>query len=115
MEKLKWYKYTEYTDFGQTELAVDKATVWEAAYNGKEGLFTLDVYPLKLFNKNAKGWEYRITETEPTGDFKEDGIEYDSAFEGSNYPAPTAKVAMKWAEAELENILEERRAKKVKA
>jgi len=111
MEKLKWYKYTE---FGQTELAVDKATIWEAAYNGKEGLFTLDVYPLKLFNKNEKGWEYRITETEPSGDFKEDGIEYDSTFEGSNDPAPTAKVAMKWAEATLEDMLE-RRAKKVKA
>ena len=108
MKKLKWYKDTGY---GQTESAVDKATVWRATYNGKEGLFDLEVYPLKLIDKNAKGWEYRIIETEPNGEPNEDGIDFDSFYEtsGGYDSAPNPKVAMKWAEATLKDILEERR------
>jgi len=113
MEKLKWYKDTGY---GQTELAVDEATIWEATHNGKEGLFSLEVYPLKLINKKEKGWEYRIIETEPSGDTNEDGIDFDSLFETSEGDdhAPTVEVAMKWAENTLKDILEERRSKKEK-
>ena len=113
MKKLEWYKDTGY---GRTELAVDKATIWEATYNGKEGLFSLEVYPLKLINKNAKGWEYKITETEPSGEPKEDGIDFDSEFETSEGDdhAPTAEVAMKWAENTLRDFIEERKNKKRK-
>jgi len=111
MKKLEWYKDTGY---GQTELAVDEAPVWRTTYQGKEGTFDLEVYPLKLIDKDLKGWEYRITED--NGDDEEDEgteFDFDSGFEaGSGNHAPTAKVAMKWAEATLEDILEERRAKK---
>ena len=109
MEKLKWYKDTGY---GQTELAVDEATIWETTYNGEEGLFSLEVYPIKLIDKGVEGWEYRIIEDNEEGT----GEEYDSAFESSvgNDHALTAKEAMKWAENTLKDILEERRSKKEK-
>lgn len=107
MKKLEWYKDE---DYGRTEKAVDSATVWRTAYHGKEGSFDLEVYPLSLLNMDSKGWEYRIIEDTPSGD----GFEYDATFESSNGDdhAPNAKVAMKWAEATLEDILEERRVNK---
>jgi len=106
MKKLEWY---EDTDGGWTDDGVDSAKVWRATYNGKEGLFFIEVYPASLINKDLKGWEYRIIEYN-----QEDWDEFDSAFEADNESdyAPTAKVAMKWAEATLEDMLEERRAKR---
>jgi len=115
MKKLNWF---EDTGGAWSDEGVDSATVWKTAYNGKEGSFYIEVYPLSLIHKDLKGWEYRIMETEPNGGaIKEDGFEYDSASESNNENdhAPTAKVAMKWAENTLEDILEEREAKKVKA
>jgi hypothetical protein len=113
MTKLIWYKAEE---GGWTDDSVDSAKVWQATYNGKEGLFSLEVYPLKLINKNAKGWEYRIIETEPSGDPNEDGIDFDSLSESSNGNdhAPDAKIAREWAENTLRDFIEERKAKNVK-
>ena len=111
MKKLEWYKDTE---GGWVDTGVDEADVWKATYTGKEGTFDLEVYPVKLLNKNAKGWEYKIIEIEPDGTtIKDDGFEYDAAFDSSNGNdhAPNYKVAMKWAENTLEDILEERKAK----
>jgi len=107
MKKLKWYKDT---DFGQTEVAVYEAPVWRAEYCGKEGIFDLEVYPLKLINKNSEGWEYRIIEDNGKGT----GEEYDALLESSvgNDHAPTAEKAMKWAELTLNEMLEERREKR---
>jgi len=109
MKKLEWYEDTEW---GWTDIGVNKAKVWRTAYHGKEGSFDLEVYPVKLLDKDAEGWEYRIIEDNEG----EVGEEYDATFESSNGNdhAPTAKVAMKWAEATLEDMLEERRAKKRK-
>jgi len=103
MKKLKWYKSI---DYGQTKFAVNKATVWRAKYRGKEGRFDLEVFPLKLIDKDEEGWQYRSTE-----DIKDvDGTIFKS---DSGYPTnrgvPTAKVAMKMAETTLKDILEERR------
>lgn len=111
MKKLEWYEDIE---GGWSDVGVNSAKVWRATYNGKEGLFSLEVYPLKLIDKNEKGWEYRIIETEPSGDPNEDGIDIDSLFETSEgYDhAPNAEVAMKWAENTLRDIIEERNAKK---
>ena len=94
-------------------MAVDEAPIWETTYRGKEGSFYLEVYPLSLIDKNEKGWEYRIIENNEDDD--EDELNFDSGFEtGNGDHAPTAKVAMKWAEATLEDMLEEKRAKKQK-
>jgi len=112
MKKLEWHKDTGY---GQTELAVDEAPIWETTYRGKERSFYLEVYPLSLIDKDEKGWEYRIIENNE--DDNEDELDFDSGFEtgNGNDHAPTAKVAMKWAEATLDDILEEIKAKKMKA
>jgi len=111
MKKLEWYEDTE---GGWSDVGVNSAKVWRATYNGKEGLFDLEVYPLKLIDKSAKGWEYRIIETEPNGEPNEDGIDFDSFYEtsGGYDSAPNVKVAMRRAEATLKDILEERSSKK---
>ena len=103
MKKLKWYKDI---DYGQTKFAVDKATVWRATYKGKEGKFDLEVFPLKLINKDEEGWQDRFTE-----DIKDvDGtiVKFDSGYP-TNWGVSSAKVAMKRAETTLKDILEERR------
>jgi len=107
MEKLKWYKDTGY---GRTELAVDEATIWETTYNGKEGKFYLEVYPLSLIDKDLKGWEYTIADD----NHEEDGLDFDSAFDNMNDSAPTANVAKERAENTLRGFIEERNAKKRK-
>jgi len=106
MKKLEWY---EDEDGGWTDDGVDSAKVWRTTYNGKEGSFDIEVYPVSLVDKNVKGWEYRIIEDNEKGT-----EEYDSLFESSigNDHAPTAKVAMKWAENTLRDIIEERNTKK---
>ena len=109
--KLKWYE----------DIEDGKNRIWKTRYYGKEGIFNLVVYPLKLYykdglvSKDRKGWAFRIVEIKPNGDIKDDGIDYDEAFDYNGEDAPTAKVAMKWAEESLEDILKERRAKKMKA
>jgi len=107
-KKLEWHENTE---GGWVDTGVDKAYVWEATYTGKEGRFNLIVFPMSLIDKNEEGWEYRIDEViQPSGKVRE---QYDSAFDSTNKSyAPTAKVAMKWAEATLEDMLEKRRAKR---
>ena len=107
MKKLKWYEDTEW---GWTDIGVNKAKVWRTAYHGKEGSFDLEVYPVKLLDKDAEGWEYRIIEDNGKGTEEE----YDALFESSvgNDHAPTAEKAMKWAELTLNEILEERREKR---
>jgi len=105
MRKLKWYKFIE------ERIKGDKYIVWAATYKGNEGWFDLTVFPMSLPDKNEDGWEYRIDEYLPNGGIT--GEQYDSALDSTDKSyAPTAKVAMKWAEATLEGILEERRAKK---
>ena len=105
MKELKWYVDTEWA---WSDMGINKAKVWRAAYHGKEGTFDLEVYPVKLIHKDLKGWEYKII-----GD---NGEEYDSyAYSNGNDHAPTAKNAMEWAEAELGDILEEKRAEAQKA
>jgi len=108
-KKLKWYKDTEWA---WSDIGADEAKVWRTAYCGKEGTFDLEVYPVKLIDKDVEGWEYRIIEDNEEGT----GEEYDSAFESSvgNDHALTAKEAMKWAENTLKDILEERISKKEK-
>jgi len=109
MKELKWYVDTEWA---LSDMGVNKAKVWRTAYYGKEGTFDLEVYPVKLIHKDLKGWEYRIIEDNGEGTCEE----YDSyAYSNGNDHAPTAKEAMQWAEAELKDILEERRAQKAKA
>ena len=106
--KLKWYE----------DIEDGRNKVWKARYHGKEGTFDIVVYPLKLrykdglISKDRKGWSFRITEIEPNGDIKEDGIDYDDAFDYNGEDAVTFNVAKNWAEEALEGILEERISKK---
>jgi len=106
-EKLKWY---EEDDMGWTDYGVDSAKVWRATYNGKEGTFYLEVYPLSLIDKDLKGWEYKIAED----NHEEDGLDFDSAFDNINDSAPNDNVAKERAENTLREFIEERNAKKRK-
>jgi len=109
MKKLNWF---EDTSGAWSDMGVDLATVWKTAYNGKEGSFYIEVYPLSLIDKDLKGWEYRIIEDNGEGT----GEEYDSsAYSNGNDHAPNAKVAMRWAYFTLDDILKEIKAKKMKA
>jgi hypothetical protein len=94
--KLKWYKDIE---GGETEEGVDKAVIWRSSF----GHYLITVYPVKLYDKKLKGWEYRIYNTKT--DEETDSIE------GSygNDHARTPKEAMRWAEEELEEMIEEER------
>jgi len=107
MKKLEWYEDTEW---GWSDLGVKKAKVWKTSYQGKEGWFDLVVFPMSIIDKDEKGWEYHIQKILPNGGIGEEYFSEDSS--NGNDHAPTAKVAMKWAEATLEDMLEERRAKK---
>jgi len=106
VKNLEWY---EGEDGGWTDDGEDSAKVWKAVYRRKNVSFYIEVYPLSLINKNLKGWEYRIIWND--GGKNED--EYDSAFESCNGDfAPTDKIAMKWAEDTLSDILEDMKNKK---
>ena len=107
MKKLEWY---EDEDVAFSYEGEDEAKVWRATYDGKEGSFDLEVYPASLIDKKLKGWEYRIITEDSSGY----GVEYDSMIESSNAEdhAPDLKVAMKWAEETLEEILEKRRSRR---
>jgi hypothetical protein len=88
--KLKWY---EDTDFAYTDAGVDKAKVWKTAYKN----YYITAYPVKLFDKNEKGWEYRIIHGDD---------EYDSIAETIGSHAETPEEAMEWAKQTLEIEIE---------
>jgi len=106
MKKLEWHE-DEDGEGGWTIEGVDSANVWRATYNDS---IDIEVYPVSLINKNSKGWEYRIIKEDPYGY----GVEYDSIIESNNRDdhAPNPEVAMRRAEATLEEILEKRRSKR---
>jgi len=91
--KLGWYKDTAW---GETEEGVDEAVVWRSKF----GHYILTVYPLKLYDKKLKGWEYRIYDTKTN----EEADSIDSS--NGNDHAKTPWEAMKWAKETLEEIIE---------
>jgi len=60
--KLEWYPDMEYayTYLGEEHYVI----VYRAAVKAKNKYYLITVYPLKLINKNADGWDYRIATTE---------------------------------------------------
>ncbi len=93
--KLKWYKDT---GFAMSDAGVDSATIYNTGFEG----YYLEVFPMKLINKNLRGWEYRIINNEKD-------IEYESSYSGDH--AETPEEAMEWAESTLEDFLKEEKEK----
>ena len=58
MGKLEWYADTEYA---YTDLGIDYATVYRAGIETQNKYYEITIYPIKLINKDADGWDYRIT------------------------------------------------------
>jgi hypothetical protein len=95
--KLKWYKdkEKEYDIFGSEK----KAVVWKAkVYN-----YVLIVYPLRLYEKKAKGWGYKIVNA------KTNEEEYDSGYPPHEYYIPTTKKAKELAEEIFREVIKEKR------
>ncbi len=94
--KIRWHKTRE-TAF--SDIGADSAVVYVAKVKG----YYIEVYPVKLFDKNAKGWEYRI--------FNEEKVDYDSIFNSlsDQDSARTPEEAMRWAEITLRDFLKKER------
>jgi hypothetical protein len=88
-EKIEWYTDT---DFAYTDVGIEKATVYRAGVKSKNRCYEITVYPLKLVNEDAKGWDYRIITTTNNGRVIEDydaGAEYAKHFKNAH----EAKIA----------------------
>ena len=87
-EKIEWYADTEhaYSDSGIN------ATVYRAGVESKNKYYEITVYPLKLFDKDARGWDYGIATVTNGGEVIE---EYDAGAEHANHfkNAHEAKMA----------------------
>lgn len=71
--------------------AGEESTVWKGYYKG----FEITVYPLRLVDENANGWEYKLFHPAKT-----EGADWDSAFEtsgGGGDHARSAEEAKRWA------------------
>lgn len=88
-------EWAEDTGSAFSDAGEDKAKVYTTEYKG----YYLEVFPMKLVNKNLKGWEYQIINDDK-------GIEYISGVESDGPPAETPKEAMKWAASTLRTYLE---------
>jgi len=97
IKKLQWYR-----EEGNrlTKMGVDKDTIWRTELLTKEVDIYLRIFPMSLVNRNEQGWGYQVL----IGGKEYPLKEYVSAFD-SKVVAPTAEVAMKWAEATLEKML----------
>jgi len=98
--RLKWYKDKER---GYTKRGSRKAVVWKAKF----GDYIITVYPLRLYEKGAEGWEYEIT------NIKKGLEEYDSVF--FHEPAfKTAEEAKKSAEEKIDEGIKKKNKKEWK-
>jgi hypothetical protein len=88
-------EWIEDTGFAFSDAGEDKAKVYTTGYEG----YYLEVFPMKLVNKNLKGWEYQIIN-------EDKGIEYISGVESDGPSAKTPKEAMEWAASTLRTYLE---------
>jgi len=88
-EKIEWYTDTEHA---YSDLGIDKATVYRAGVDSKNKYYEITVYPLKLFNKDASGWDYGIVTVSNGGKVIE---EYDAGAEHAKHfkNAHEAKIA----------------------
>jgi len=77
-EKFKWYTDTEYA---YVDLGIDHAIVYRAGAEAKNKYYEITVYPIKLINKDADGWDYRIA-TLQNGEVVE---EYDAGAEHEDH------------------------------
>jgi hypothetical protein len=87
--KSKTPKWWEDKDFSYSDVGED-ANVWRTSYKG----FQITVYPVKLYNKNSKGWEYKLFNPK-----KIEHEEWDSLFETSEGGdhASDSETAKRWA------------------
>jgi len=90
VEKLEWYADTEYA---YTDIGIDHATVYRAGVEAKNKYYEITIYPIKLINKDADGWDYRITimkDGEMINEY-DAGAEHEDHFKNKN-KAKTASI-----------------------
>lgn len=94
--ELRNLRWAEDTGYAFSDAGADEARTYNTYYKG----YYLQVFPMKLVNRDLEGWEYEIINDDR-------GIEYMSAAETIGPPAKTPQIAKDWAISTLKTFLEE--------
>jgi len=92
VEKLEWYADIEYA---YTDIGIN-AKVYRAGVESQNKYYEITVYPLKLINKDADGWDYEITILKD-GEMIEEydaGAEHEDHFKNKNEAKTASMVTL---------------------